>query len=226
LESSVLTAIEHPITALVTSAQLLEEDFDTLSPQQMRERIASMHRGAFWLHELVENVLSAATIRAGRLYLRRQTMRVEEVVEETSSVVGPILSQQGQRLETSLEASTLEVDADPRRIGQVLVNLISNASDHSTPGSPTEIAVESRGPSVRVSVADRGAALRNGSHSDGDRSAARPDFDLQSATETANLGLAVAKWIIEAHGGRVGASNRRGGGARFWFELPGVNGAA
>jgi signal transduction histidine kinase len=60
----------------------------------------------------------------------------------------------------------------------------------------------------------------------GDGSTGRPNFDLESAQEAASLGLAVARWIVEAHGGTVGASNRRRGGARFWFELPGVGAAA
>jgi two-component system, OmpR family, sensor histidine kinase KdpD len=108
---------------------------------------------------------------------------------------------------------------DPLRIGQVLMNLISNASDHSAPGSPIEVTVGSHGPSVRVSVADRGTPLHDGSESGADR-ATRPDFDFESPQKAASLGLAVARWIVEVHGGTVDARNRRRGGARFWFELP------
>jgi two-component system, OmpR family, sensor histidine kinase KdpD len=220
VEPSVLLAIQHPLTALVTSAQLLEEDFEGLSPQQMRERIAAMHRGAFWLHELVENVLCAATIRDGHFHVRPQALRLEDVVEEISSVVTPILRQQGQQLHTFADDWTPEVLADPRRVGQALVNLISNASEHSADGSSVDVAVAAHGESVRVSVADRGPGLPQ--HT-GNRlleffSRGAPAQEL--VYETTVLGLAVARWIIEAHGGRVGARNRRGGGAQFWFQLP------
>jgi two-component system sensor histidine kinase KdpD len=215
---SALLAIQQPLTALVTSAQLLEEDFDQLSPEQMRDRIGAMHRGAFWLHELVENMLCAATIRDGRLNIRRQVFRVSEVVDEVSSIVAPILTQQGQRLERSAWVPAPEVMGDPRRLGQVLVNLISNASEHSHQGTSVDVDIAPHGESVQVSVADRGPALPAETGGLPLESFCRPAKNL--ANEATGLGLAVARWIVEAHGGSVGARNRRGGGARFWFQLP------
>lgn len=220
MEPSVLLAIEYPLTALMTSAQLLDEDFEALSPQQVRARIAAMHRGVFWLHELVENVLCAAKVREGDLSISRQPLHLEDVVEEISSVVTPILSQQGQRLATFADDRTPEVMADPRRIGQVLVNLVSNASTRSAGGSSVQIDIGARGESVRVSVADRGPALSEDSESQLFESYREPAPADQLGYETSGLGLAVVRWIVEAHGGAVGARNRRGGGARFWFELP------
>lgn len=220
MEPSVLSAIQHPLTALVTSVQLLEEDLATLPAEQIRDRIAALHRGAFWLHELVENVLCAASIRDGRLYIHRRPLHVEDVVEEISSVVTPILSQQGQRLDTFAGGRTPEVHADPRRLGQVVVNLISNASEHSSEGSPLAIGIDTVSDAVRVSVADRGPYLPDVTDGELLENFWRPVRVHQPPYETTGLGLAVARWIIETHGGRVGARNRRGGGARFWFELP------
>ena len=218
MQPSALLAIQQPLTALVTSAQLLEEDFDLLTTEQMRDRIAAMHRGAFWLHELVENMLCAAIIRDGRLKIRRQIFQVNEVVDEVSSVVAPILTQQGQRLETSARVPATEVVGDPRRVGQVLVNLISNASEHSRDGASVDVDIAPRHESVQVSVADRGPALPADTEGLPLESFCRPAEDLPN--EATGLGLAVARWIVEAHGGSAGARNRRGGGARFWFQLP------
>ncbi len=218
MQNSVFTAIQHPLTALVTSVQLLEEDFDELTREQIRHRISAMHTGAFWLHELIENLLCAATIQHGRLEIRRQPLRLTDVVEEISPVVTPILSQHGQHLETSLDAATPEVLADPRRMSQVLVNLISNASEQTGEGGAVRVRIGPQGEAALVTVADRGAALQ--------RERVRPLIEAFSGSgqeaphELAALGLAVARWIVEAHGGTVGARNRRGGGAQFWFQLP------
>src|SRR5436189_6296029 len=85
-EPSVLSTVAHglrgPLTALVTSAELLVEDFDSLPPEQMRDMVTTMHRGALWLHGLVENLLCAATIRDGRFQIHRQTVALEDVIEE------------------------------------------------------------------------------------------------------------------------------------------------
>jgi len=220
VETSILAAIEHPLTALMTSAQLLEKDFGALSPQQVRGRIAAMHRGAFWLHALVENMLCAAAARDGRLDLRRQTLWLEDLLRNVAAAVAAMLDEQGQRLETSLEQPTSAVPADPRRISQVLVNLISNASEHSAAGAPIELSAFWKGAVVRVSVGDRGPALPEEHEGRPFESLWRPGPAPDASDENATLGLVVSRWIVEAHGGTVGASNRPGGGARFWFELP------
>jgi len=218
LDLSLLSAIQHPLTAVATSAQLLEEDLEELSVEEIRARIAGMHRDTFRLHELVENFLSAAMIRAGRLTVHPQSMRIEDVVEEISPVIASVLDQRGHRLEVFGDDWTPEVLADGRRIGQVLLNLISNASSHSPEGAAIEVDIALRGELVRVSFADRGTAR------DADTEtrivevyAGRGPIDVRDMSE---LPIAVARWIIEAHGGKVGARIRPGGGARFWFELP------
>jgi signal transduction histidine kinase len=218
MEPSVLTAIQHPLTALVTSMQLLEEDFDELTRAQVRRRIAAMHTGAFWLHELIENLQCAATIEHGRLEIQRRPLSLTGVVEEILPVVMPILSQQAQHLDPALDEGTPDVLADPRRMSQVMVNLISNASEQSEAGGTIRLRITPRDEEARVVVADRGPALPVESAAAALESLSRPG--QQGSNGAAALGLAVARWIIEAHGGKVGAQNRPGGGARFWFQLP------
>ena len=218
MHHSDLTAIQHPLTALVTSVQLLEEDFDELTREQIRRRITAMHTGAFWLHELIENLLCAATIQHGRLEIRRRPLRLTDVVEEISPVVSPMLTQQGQALETVLDDATPEVLADPRRMSQVLVNLITNASEHTGQGGVVRVRMTPRGEAALVTIGDRGPALPGGRSRTLLEALSRPG--QQTSNEAGALGLAVARWIVEAHGGTVGARNRRGGGAQFWFRLP------
>ena len=217
-ESSILNAIQHPLTALVTSIQLLEEDFEGLSREQIRQRIDAMYSGAFSVHGLVENHLCAATIRDGQLTMRPQPLSLGEIVGELAPVVRPILGARAQQLETSIDETAPDVRADPRRMSQVLVNLILNASEQSGNGAAVGVRARAREDAVRVSVTDRGPVLPEGI----------PDVLFESGvrrapqgpSEAAALRLAVARWIVEAHGGTVGAQNRRSGGARFWFQLP------
>ena len=217
-EPSILTAIQHPLTALVTSIQLLEEDFEGLSCEQIRERIDAMYSGAFSIHGLIENLLCAATIRDGQLSMRLQPLSLAEMVDELAPVVRPILGRRAQQLEMSIDQTAPEVRADPRRMSQVLVNLILNASEQSGDGAAVGVRARALEDAVRVSVTDRGPELPEGSRDLLFESRLRPA--QQGSSEAAGLGLAVARWIVEAHGGTVGAQNRRSGGARFWFQLP------
>jgi signal transduction histidine kinase len=182
--------------------------------------LSAIHRRTLWLQGLVENLLAAATIREGRLQLHRQPIRLGEVMAEVKAVVDPLLSQRGQRIRLRGGHVAPAVSADSRRIGQVLVNLILNASKFSKPGSPIDITVSRLGDRVRVCVADRGPGVAPDQvqrlFEPYYRSAATAD----NVKDGVGLGLSIVKSIVQAHGGAVGVESRRGGGARFWFELP------
>src|SRR5215831_12854984 len=131
-ELTVLATVAHelrgPLTALATSSELLAEDFVHLDPTQVQSMLAAMHRRTLWLQGLVENLLCAATIREGRLQLHRQSLSMSDLIEDVHAVVDPLLAQRGQRLRVRVAQRLPEVLADSRRLGQVLVNLILNAS--------------------------------------------------------------------------------------------------
>ncbi len=225
---SLLSAVAHdlrtPITALAMSAELLAEDVDALDPGQIRGMVAGIHRQALWLQGLVENLLCATVLGEGRFEIHPQPIMLAEVLQEVRPVVEPLLAQKGQRLRVSAGRAHREVSVDWRRIGQVLVNLITNASKYAGRDTPIEVRCGLRSQAVRVTVADRGPGLPVGG---GERLFAafeRGAEDKRSGKEGVGLGLAIVKAIVEAHGGRVGAANRRGGGASFWFELPLLSG--
>lgn len=223
-EGHVLRTVAHelrsPLTALVTSAEILQEDFDSLGPAQKREIVSSMHRGALWLHALVENLLCDATIREGRFQMHRQLVALAEVVAEVAPVVTPLLGRRRQTLRISTGHAVPEVLADPRRIGQVLVNLISNASKYGREGTPIEVSINAAGGWVRVAIADHGPGVPV---ADADllfEPFYRSKAAHRSVLPGAGLGLSIVKFVIEAHGGHVAAFNRSQGGACFCFELP------
>lgn len=223
-EAHLLSTVAHelrtPLQALTISAEMLVEDLDALDPKQVHSMLSSVHRSALWLQGLVENLLCAATIREGRFQIHPRPISMGDVVAEVRPVVEPLLAQRRQRLRVSSGQGAPMVSADSRRVGQVLVNLVTNASKFSGPDTTVDVRLAARRDRVRVTVADRGPGFP-------DASAARlfsPFYQAASSTapgkEGVGLGLAIVSSIVEAHAGRVGAANRRGGGARFWFELP------
>jgi two-component system sensor histidine kinase KdpD len=105
-------------------------------------------------------------------------------------------------------------------IEQVLVNLLDNAAKYTPPGSAIKVAAESAQLAIEVSVADRGPGL-----DEDERESVFDKFYRSSRVSSdrgrgAGLGLAICKAIIQAHGGRIWAENREGGGTRFVFTLP------
>src|SRR5437764_964054 len=110
-------------------------------------------------------------------------------------------------------------DVLPILAGQLLVNLLANATKYGPSGGLIEVAVSNRIDSLFVAVADRGPGLGD----DPERLFApfyRGSGGVVGDEPGTGLGLSIVKAIVEAHGGRVGAFNRDGGGACFWFDLP------
>jgi signal transduction histidine kinase len=223
-EQSMLATVAHeirgPVAALATSSELLVDDLELLDHDQVRGMVSAIHRRALYLQGLVENLLCAGLIRQGSLTLHRRSLDLAELLADTRTIVEPLLSRRQQTLRVRVQRQVPAVVGDARRLGQVLTNLVLNASKFAEPGTAVDVTVTVDGDLVRVSVADRGPGLPTGE-------AGRlfePYFRAQDVrtcgTEGIGLGLSIVKSIVEAHAGRVGAEARRGGGARFWFELP------
>jgi two-component system sensor histidine kinase KdpD len=119
---------------------------------------------------------------------------------------------------TRIPAELPLVPMDDVLIEQVLINLIDNAIKYTPPGSPIEVSAEEVGGTVMVEVADRGPGLPPGEE--------RLIFEKFHRTDPApsvrgaGLGLAICQGIIQAHGGRIWAENRAGGGVALRFSLP------
>ena len=215
--SVVAHEVRGPLMALGMSAELLAEDLDRMDRQQIRDVVEAMRARVLWMQGLVENLLCAAAIREGRFHLQPQPVDLVETLAEVQVVVKPLLDQRQQRLRLRLLGQFPEVPADSRRVSQVLVNLILNASKYSPKQTAIDVSLSRRKDALRVTVADRGPGLPL-------EGAARlfepfyravADEDKQGL----GLGLSIVKSIVDAHAGQLGAHNREGGGASFWFEL-------
>jgi signal transduction histidine kinase len=141
-------------------------------------------------------------------------------------VVGPILTQRGQPLRVRMSQRLPEVLADSRRLGQVLINMILNASKFGAEKTPIDVTITTRNGAVRVSVADRGPGVSLDQSANLFEPYYRAPATADSGKDGVGLGLSIVKSIVEAHGGVVGVDNRIGGGARFWFSIPTVGRAA
>jgi two-component system sensor histidine kinase KdpD len=218
--ATVAHEIRGPVTALATSSELLVDDLELLDQDQVRGMVSAIHRRALYLQGLVENLLCAGLIRQGALVLQRQAVGLAELLADTRTVVEPLLARRHQALRIRVQRDVPAVTGDQRRLGQVLTNLILNASKFADPGSAVDVTVTMDAAWVRVSVADRGPGLPTGEAGRLFEPYVRAHDVRTSGKEGVGLGLSIVKSIVEAHAGRVGAEARRGGGARFWFELP------
>jgi K+-sensing histidine kinase KdpD len=224
-QPSILGTIAHelrgPLNALQMTSELLDRDLETLEPQQVKAMVASMHRRALWLRELMENLLASASATDGRLQVTRRVMDIRSVLDDVRPVVDPLLARKQQRLRVRSRTALPFVAADARRLAQVLINLITNACKYSGINTTIDLNMTVRAGQVRVTVADQGPGIA----AEFSRRIFEP-YERAGRTDSdgIGIGLSVVRSIIEAHGGRVGVKKRAAGGACFWFELAPVEG--
>ena len=223
LRSNFLANISHefrtPLSTLNASMELLLDEEQNLSAVEMRNLLQPTHLSLVSLQTLIDNLLESSSIEAGRFTIRKRVVVLNQVISEAMHIVNPLLTRRGQSVSIAEPAQLPPLHADPTRLIQVLVNLLSNASKYSPIGQPVEVIVATNQSSLRVSVADRGPGIPEGERDQLFRRFVR--LDAQAGEQYGiGLGLYVVKTIVEAHQGRLGVDDRPGGGSVFWFELP------
>lgn len=213
-----------PLSALAASVELLLDQAPDLSAGELQELLSSLHLGVVGLQTVVDNLLESASIEAGRFRVSPRPTSLPDIIAEVTQTLQPLLDRRSQYLTLALPDSLPQVQADPRRTGQVLLNLLFNASKYSPDATEITLAAAVTDSLVRVTVADCGPGIPAEFRTDLFRRFMydRAAHNQSHAQAGAGLGLSVVKAIVEAQGGQVGVDDRPGGGAIFWFTLPAV----
>lgn len=221
LRSSLLSAVSHdirtPLAGIAGASSTLARAYDSLAPAARSEMLRTINEESERLSRLVENLLQMTRLSSGKVVIDRQWHLIEEVI---GSTLTRLEHQLGDRvIETNLDGKMTMVLVDAVLIEQLLVNLVENSAKYSPTKSPITVSACSRAGAVIIEVADRGRGFAPG---DEDRvfeqfyrgSGVNPD---RSGT---GIGLAICRAIADAHGGKIEAKNRPGGGAIITVSLP------
>ena len=209
-----------PLSALVASIELLMDQAPDLSDDELQELLNSLHLGAIGLQTLVDNLLESASIEAGRFHVTPRDSDLGGIISKAAQTMQPLLEKYCQHLVVEIPVSIPEVNADARRIEQVIVNLLSNASKYGPTDAQIKIIANREQDWVRVQVTDRGPGVSREQREHVFYRFTRPEPTSDSAKVGAGLGLSVVKAVVEAHGGKVGVDDHPTGGSIFWFTLP------
>lgn len=223
LRSFFLANISHefrtPLSTLSASLELLVDQADDLTADDIRELLRPTHLSLLSLQTLIDNLLESSRIEAGMFALRRQPVTIDEIITDALAIARPLIDRRGQAVAVTEPAALEPVAVDRGRMTQVLVNLLSNASKYSAIGTPIDLRVERRDGVLRVAVADRGPGIPPEERGNVFRRFVRLD-EAGEEQQGMGLGLYLVKKVVEAHDGTVGVDDNPGGGAVFWFELP------
>lgn len=170
---------------------------------------------------LINDLLDISRIESGRLHLKVGPLDVGEVVAGVIETFRTIAEQQGISLESSVPHTLAPVVGDRDRIGQVLMNLVSNALKYTVGGGGTvKVRARREGDRVIASVTDSGIGIPKEAQKDLFSKFYRVDSSLTRSIGGTGLGLSIAKSIVELLGGRIWVRSTPGRGSTFSFSLP------
>jgi signal transduction histidine kinase len=212
--NAMLSSVGHDLrTPLAALRVAVEAVADGVAPDPARY-LRSMRRDVEALAALVDDFFLLARLEGGRLDLHPVPVDLTDVADEAVEALAPVASAAGVTL--TLDASAhVQARGNPTALGRVVRNLIDNAIRHAPRGSVVRVAVAADGrPSIRV--VDEGPGFPP--DLEAFASFTRADASRNRATGGAGLGLAIARGLVEAHGGRIWVEAPPGG--RVAFELP------
>ena len=229
LKDEFLATVSHelrtPLTAILGWSRMLEDG--DLEDSIVQQAVETIGRNARTQAQIVDDILDVSRIITGNLYLDLQPMEVVPVIENAINVIRPTADAKGIRIETYFDAKPAMISGDAHRLQQVVWNLLSNAVKFTDSGGRVCVKVLPVGSAVEIRVSDTGQGIS-------------PEFlpyvferftQADSTTTRQHgglgLGLAIARHLVEIHGGSIKAESLgEGRGATFRIRLPMVDAAA
>ncbi len=221
LRTALINAVSHdlrtPLSSIIASAgSLLQVDVDW-SDDDKRQFAGAIVEEAERLNRLVSNLLDLGRIESGIIRPDKGWYDIGSLVNEVAGRLRPLASRHRLRVEVPDGLPPLQFDYV--EIDQVLTNLVENALKYTPEGSEITVSLRLMDDRVEVSVSDNGPGIPANAL----ENVFKPFYQVATAAGQAKgsgLGLAVARGLVEAHGGGIRAENRLEGGARFVFTLP------
>jgi signal transduction histidine kinase len=220
--SSLIAAVSHDLRTPITSLQLLVEaiDDEVVTEDARKEYLSRLSTHVRALSALIDDLFELSRLQTGDIRWSMEQVRIEELVSETVAAMAPAAEAKHVAVRAELNGAFAPASANPEQIQRVLFNLIQNAIRHTPADGSVVVRAERLGAEVEIEVADTGEGI-----ADADRAHVFDAFFQGGARAArsdggAGLGLAIARAIVEAHGGRIWLAGGEPGGTRVRFSLP------
>jgi two-component system sensor histidine kinase KdpD len=223
LKTELLANVSHdlrtPLTSIKGYSTTILRHYQKLSDDEKRDFLKEIDLASDRLTELIENLLQLSKLEAGGFRMNKEPLAIDNLI--ANCVEDMQQKAKGYRFAVKSPRSLPLVEADPRRIRQVIDNLLGNAVKYSPEGTEISVICEVDNQSLTVHVRDQGVGISSNE--------IEKIFErfYQAASGTSShkaggvgLGLAICKGIIEAHKGRIWAQSELGKGSVFTFTLP------
>jgi len=206
--------LRSPLQTILGYGEFLQmERIGDLNDAQ-RDKVDAICEASNHLNDLIGNILDLAMIEAGRMDLDISEVDLKALIDEAVSIGVTNAADTEVEVVADIAADLGRIEADEKRIRQVLFNLVSNALRFTDPGGKVTISAERMGDTAKLTVKDNGRGIP------AEDQATRFDSFTSSDRRGAGLGLSLVKHFVQLHGGNVGIKSRPGGGTEVVCWIP------
>ena len=201
--------LRNPLSALSTTMQVFEL-------REPSHEVELMQRALDHLTRLVDDLLDVSRLARGTLVIHRKPIELATLADRATELVAPLVKQRNAKVYVRVSRTGLVIDADGERLARVFAHILTNAIEHSDSGSPIVFEAVAGPERARISIVDRGAGI---ARTELDR--AFEVFRSERASGGLGLGLAIARGLVELHGGTIELqSDGLGHGTQCVIDLP------
>jgi PAS domain S-box-containing protein len=209
--------LRNPLSPIVTAVQILKLRGDG----QYGKALAVVERQVQYLIRLVDDLLDVSRVIRGNIQIKKQLLRLQDVVAEGAEVAIPVIEQRRHRLEVQLPPFDLRLNGDRNRLAQVVANLLTNAAKYTDPGGAIVVEGRQEGEEVVLVVKDTGIGITPELLPHVFEMFTQERQAADRARGGLGIGLAIVRNVVELHGGTVCAeSEGLGKGSVFTVRLP------
>jgi signal transduction histidine kinase len=223
LRRELVAWVGHDLRTPLTSIRVVVEalaDGMVEDPATVERYLQAAQHHIRSLSQLLDDLFDITQIEVGRMQLERHSSSIRDLISDTIEAFSTSARHQRVRLEGSSDRRVDPVFMDVPKIERVLANLISNALQHTPTGGVIHVSASEVPEAVRVEVRDTGEGIRSEDLARVFERFYRGKADRRREEGGAGLGLAIARGIVEAHGGTISIESAVGQGTRVWFTLP------
>ncbi|MBO1318703.1 two-component regulator propeller domain-containing protein [Acanthopleuribacter pedis] len=211
--------LRTPLNGIVGLAESLAEAQRGKLPKDTLAQLGLIARGGRYLAGLVDDILDFARLSTQQLPLQPCRVELKTAVDQVVTLLTPLAPKDAVRLENQVAEGLPPVAADPRRLLQILVNLVGNGIKFTEQGT-VSVSAEVQGARLHIAVTDTGIGMSDPQIADLFQ-AVPPHSGVPIPTAAgAGLGLAITQALVDLHGGNIWAASQEGRGSTFTFSLP------
>ncbi len=210
--------LRTPLNAIIGFSEMLLRGVAGPLTGRQAEYVHDILESGDHLLNLINDILDLSKVEAGAVELEAGEVSPEELIQEALLFVREKCARHGISLVVKTEEAPPVVEADRKRLKQVLVNLLTNAAKFTPDGGRITVSARAAGDEVVFSVEDTGPGIRP----EDMKRLFSPFEQLETGRRKGGtgLGLAISKRLVEAHGGRIWVESEYGRGSRFSFSIP------